>query len=296
MSYLCISLKKKHLLTIISALLAISVIMFSINHIYTEISTAAAASDDDNVISLPIIMYHQVTADSSKTDTYIVTCEQLESDFKYISENGYTAITAEELYTYISEGSEMPEKPIIITFDDGCESFFNYAVPLLEKYNLKAVMSVVGSFADRFTTVEDHNLRYSCLNWDEIAELTKSGRVEIANHTYDMHSNSGGRKGASKKFGESEEAYKAALVADATKMQEITFKYTGRYPVTFTFPYGAMSKNSRSIIKDMGFNVIFTCEEKVNKITSNPECLLGLGRYNRSGKYTTEKFFNKIEK
>lgn len=295
MSYLCVSLNKKHILSLICIILAISVITFSINCIYTVVSTAAAASDDDDAISLPIIMYHQITADSSATDTYIVTCEQLESDFKYISENGYTAITAEELYTYVSEGSGMPEKPIIITFDDGCESFFNYAVPLLEKYNLKAVMSVVGSFADRFTTVEDHNLRYSCLNWDEIAELTKNGRVEIANHTYDMHSNSGGRKGASKKFGESDEEYKAALVSDATKMQDLTFQYTGRYPVTFTFPYGAMSKNSRSIIASMGFHVIFTCEEKVNKITSNPECLLRLGRYNRSGKYTTEKFFNKIE-
>lgn len=296
MSYLCLSIKKKHILTAVSAVIAVFIIILAFPHYNADVITETVKSDGDNFVSLPIIMYHQITDKNSKADKYVVTCEQLESDFKYISENGYTAITAEELYKYVSEGSDLPKKPIIITFDDGCESFINYAVPLLEKYELKAVMSVVGSFADKFTTVEDHNLRYSCLNWDEITELTQSGRVEIANHTYDMHSNSGGRKGASKKAGESDENYKAALISDITKMQDLTFKYTGRYPITFTFPYGAMSKNSRSIISDMGFNVIFTCEEKVNRITSKTDCLLGLGRYNRSGKYTTEKFFNKIEK
>lgn len=296
MTYWCISVRKKHILTAISAVLAAFMIIFSLPHDNAAVSAGAVPSDNSVGTPLPVIMYHQITADLNGADKYIVTCEQLESDFKYISENGYTAITTEELYVCVTEGTPLPEKPIIITFDDGCESFLNYAVPLLEKYNLKAVMSVVGSFADRFTTVEDHNLRYSCLNWDEIKQLSDSGIVEIANHTYDMHNNSGGRKGASKKFGESDESYRIALTADVGKMQELTFKYTGRYPVTFTFPYGAMSKNSRSIISEMGFGVILTCEERVNKITSDPQCLLGIGRYNRSGKYTTEKFFDKIKK
>lgn len=296
MTYCCISIKKKHIVTAISAVLAAFMIIFSLPRGNSAVSVDSAQSDSSASTPLPVIMYHQITADSNGADKYIVTCEQLESDFKYISENGYTAITAEELYTCVTEGTPLPQKPIMITFDDGCERFLNYAVPLLEKYNLKAVMSVVGNFADRFTTVEDHNLRYSCLNWDEIKQLSESGIVEIANHTYDMHNNSGGRKGASKKSGESDESYKAALTADVGKMQELTFKYTGKYPVTFTFPYGAMSKNSRSIISEMGFGVILTCEERVNKITSDPQCLLGIGRYNRSGKYSTEKFFNKIEK
>lgn len=292
MFYQCISIKKKHIITAISAALAALMIIFSLPGTSNPVSVSSDASNQQTV-KLPIIMYHQITTDSSLADTYVVTCQQLENDFKYISEQGYTAITAEELYNCVTEGTSLPDKPIIITFDDGCESFYNYAVPLLEKYNLKAVMSVVGIFADRFTTVEDHNLRYSCLNWDEINELSSGGIVEIANHTYDMHNNSGGRKGASKKFGESDEAHKAAITADIGKMQELTFKHTGRYPVTFTFPYGAMSKNSRSIVSEMGFGVIFTCEEKINSITSDPACLLGLGRYNRSGKYSTQKFFEK---
>lgn len=296
MTYLCISVKKKHILTAISAVLAAFMIIFSLPQGKSAVSAGTVPAESSEPTPLPVIMYHQITADSNGADKYIVTCEQLENDFKYIRESGYTAITAEELYACVKNGTSLPEKPIMITFDDGCESFINYAVPLLEKYKLKAVMSVVGSFADRFTTVEDHNLRYSCLNWDEIAQLNSSGIVEIANHTYDMHNNSGGRKGASKKLGESDESYKAALTADVGKMQELTFKYTGKYPVTFTFPYGAMSKNSRSIISEMGFGVILTCEERVNKITCDPQCLMGIGRYNRSGKYTTEKFFDKIEK
>ncbi len=296
MTYWCISLKKKHIITAFSAVLAVLMIILSLPQSNSVASSQTATSPISTEIPLPVIMYHQITVDANATNKYTVTCEQLESDFKYISENGYTAITAEELYVCICEGIPLPAKPIMITFDDGCESFFNYAMPLLEKYNLKAVMSVVGSFADRFTTVEDHNIRYSCLNWDEIAQLTNSGIVEIANHTYNMHDNSGGRKGAAKKFGESEESYKAALTTDIGKMQELTFANTGKYPVTFTFPYGAMSKSSRRIVSEMGFGVIFTCEERINRITSDPQCLLGIGRYNRSGKYTTEKFFNKIEK
>ncbi len=295
MLYNCFLIRKRKIFAAMSVFVAVILSLSCVFRASGYFTPSSTNPDGEEGFKLTIIMYHQVTTSASLIGDYVVSVEQLESDFKYISEHGYTSITAEELYYYVSNGIELPENPIIITFDDGCESFYSYAYPLLQKYELKAVMSVVGSFADKFTLVEDHNLRYSCLNWDEIAELSDSGIVEIANHTYDMHSNSGGRKGAAKKYGESDDEYAAAITADIEKMQEETFNYTGKYPITFTFPYGAMSKNSRAIVADMGFGVIFTCEEKVNRITYDLDSLLGLGRYNRSGNYSTWEFFSKFE-
>lgn len=291
MLYRCFSLKKTALCFAVVILSILTAVLIIINYK----SDAKTVSQSVEGTPLPIIMYHQITDNPSKKDKYVVSCNQLEEDFKYIKQNGYTAITAAELYEYISENKPLPQKPIIITFDDGCESFLTYAVPLLEKYDLKAVMSIVGSFTDKFTQTEDHNIRYSCLNWHEVRQLDQSGRVEIANHTYDMHSNSGGRKGASQKKGESEQTYRDALSNDIGRMQKLLEEQIGKPAQTFTFPYGAMSKSSRIIVSEMGFNVIFTCEERVNIITNDISQLKGLGRYNRSGNYSTQEFFSRFE-
>lgn len=101
----------------------------------------ASQTNEKNGIRLPIIMYHSIL--KSKTNTFIVSPEQLENDFKYIKEHGYTTITMTNLIEYVYNDLSLPEKPIIITFDDGYYNNFTYLAPLLRKYDMKAVVSIV---------------------------------------------------------------------------------------------------------------------------------------------------------
>ncbi|MBR1738650.1 MAG: polysaccharide deacetylase family protein, partial [Firmicutes bacterium] len=84
-------------------------------------------TEAENTVELPIIMYHNITEKYDMTGKYAVMRTQFENDLKYIKENGYTTITAKELINYAENNGQLPEKPIMITFDDGYESFYAYA-------------------------------------------------------------------------------------------------------------------------------------------------------------------------
>lgn len=259
--------------------------------------SAKEVFQEEQRISLPILMYHNLSKKAGLLGRYVVSVEQFEKDLKYIQENKFTPITMTELIEYVYEGEPLPEKPIMITFDDGYESFYAYAYPLLQKYNMKAVMSIVGAYTDLFTKTPDHNLDYSHLTWDEVNEMSKSGLVEIQNHSFDMHKNGGDRKGCAKKNRENVKAYEIELKQDLLKMQEETLQFTGIKPNTFTYPYGALCPEALPILKEMGFRAALTCYEVKNEITaSDSEALYSLGRFNRESGVSTEQFFAKLAK
>lgn len=117
-------------------------------------SFSFAKSDDE--IELPIIMYHSLL--KYQKSTYIVHPNIFEEDLKYIQSKGYSTITMTELINYVYNDAPLPEKPIIITFDDGYYNNLSYAVPLLHKYNMKAVVSIVGEYSDRYTESDEATL------------------------------------------------------------------------------------------------------------------------------------------
>lgn len=245
---------------------------------------------------LPIVMYHQLTQDKSKAGKYVLTVEQFEKDLIYLKENGYSSVTVCQLLDYASGVGELSQKSVMITFDDGCEAVYAYALPLLKKYGFTAVCFAIGSVADKYSKINDHNLLYSNLTWDEIKELCDGGIIDIQSHTYDLHENSDGRSGLKKKKSETFEQYSEFLTADALKMKEKMIEYTGKVPVAIAYPFGSYSKESAAILKSCGIKMAFTCEEKVNVIKkAESEWLFGLGRYNRPEGINSESFFRKWE-
>ncbi len=270
---------------LIASLLVI-ILSFSCVYIYTTVN-ADAASDQD-YIKVPIIMYHSIL--KSKSGDYTVHPNTLERDLVYIKERGYTSITMQDLISYVYENSPLPEKPIIITFDDGHYNNLSYAVPMLKKYNMKAVISIVGKYTDTFTDTDEANPNYGYLRWKDINELICNGNIEFQNHTYNLHS-IGTRKGCMKKKFETKEDYETLLTNDLQKLQEEFIKNTNYTPNTFTYPFGAISKDSIDIIKKLGFKASLSCESGVNHITKNINCLYCLKRNNRPSNISTENFF-----
>lgn len=245
-------------------------------------------------IKVPIIMYHSILKDSSKSNKYIITPTTFEKDLQYIYEHGYTTITMSDLIAYVHQDKPLPEKPIIITFDDGHYNNLGYAVPLLEKYNMKAVISIVGSYTDTFSRTDEANLNYSYLRWKDIRNLMADEIIEFQNHTYNLHSNTNGRMGCSKKSYESKASYEKVLSEDISKLQEQFKENTGYVPNTFTYPFGSISKASYPVIKNLGFKASLSCASGVNYITKDPECLYCLKRNNRPSGISSEQFFKKI--
>ena len=275
--------KLAHILLFLFILIFIFVLLFSF-----------VFANSEEYIKVPIIMYHSILKDPARSNKYTITPAVLEEDLKYIKANGYETITISDLISYVYDDKPLPPKPIILTFDDGHYNNYGYLYPLLEKYDMKAVISIVGSYTDKFSETDEANLNYSYLRWKDINELISSGRVEFQNHTYNLHDNTHGRIGAKKKQGESDDEYKKILEEDINKLQNEFKENTGYVPTCFTYPFGGISNSSLDIIKELGFKASLSCEEGINKITKNPNSLYLLKRYNRPSYISTYNFFQKI--
>lgn len=244
-------------------------------------------------VALRVVMYHSLLKEKSRQGKYVVSPECFENDLKYLADNGYTTVNVQDLINYVQNGTPLPEKPVMITFDDGYYNNYLYAFPLIQKYHVKVIISPVGSYTDRDTNGDSGHANYSYLTWGEIQEMMQSGLVEFQNHTYNLHSTKG-RIGASKLKRESTAAYQALLAEDLGKMQQEMLQNTGYVPTAFFYPFGEVSPESLQVLASLGFQASFTCQEKTNFITRDPECLYGLGRYLRPAGLSSESYFRKI--
>ncbi len=275
---------KKIITVLLIVIILITVFSGSVSNV---ISTST-----NPVIRLPIIMYHYILKDSKHWGKYVVSPDDFESDIIYLKEKGYTTIVIQDLVDFVYNEKELPEKPIMLTLDDGFLTNYTYILPLLEKHNCKAVVSIVGKYVDDCSDSSGCNKTY--LNWDQVKELVASPYIEIQNHSYNMHDENS-RKGSCKKKGETYDEYKKALSDDVGKFQILIEEKTGYKPTSFTYPYGFISKESKQILIEMGFLATLSCNKGVNLLSGNKEDLYELKRFNRPKDINQEQFFKQFE-
>lgn len=260
-----------------------------------DFTTLETINNSDNDIFLPIIMYHSLLKDTSLQNDYTVSPELFEDDLKYLKDNNYNTINVNDLIDYVYNDKALPEKCIMLTFDDGYYNNYYYAFPLLKKYECKAVISPIASMTELYTENNEISVSYGHITVDNIKEMVESGLVEIQNHSYDMHKLKP-RMGVSKKKGETYDSYKLNIEKDITTAQNYLKDNTGISPPCFVYPFGAKSEDTEKIIKELGFKCTLTCTEKPNYISKSEESLINLGRYRRDNGESMEALLNKINK
>lgn len=199
--------------------------------------TSAAASQ------MPILMYHDITEDSNKTNSLTITEERFRLDMEFLKEFGYTALLPEDLVKIQKGQMKMPKKPIMVTFDDGYLSNYTYAYPILQQTDTKAAIAVV---AHNMKTDEYLAEERSMLCWSEMREMSDSGLVEIGLHTYNLHNpqHAGaiapdGINGVDRLKGETKENYNLRVGGDLSKGLSVIEQNLGKKVHLFAYPYGA---------------------------------------------------------
>ena len=272
------------------------IIAFTTVFTFSALFSGADGRDDKSAkeeVFLPIIMYHSILKDKKLQNDYTISPTLFENDLKYLTDNGYTTVTVEDLINYVYHGKDLPDRCIMLTFDDGYYNNYYYAYPLLKKYKCRAVISPIASMTEKFTQTQDISVTYGHISDNDIREMVNSGYVEIQNHSYDMHTLTP-RKGVSKKRGESTEDYKNTVTNDITKAQNYLENVTGKKPSCFVYPFGAKSDGTEEIVRELGFVCTMTCTEEPNVITRDKESLFELGRYRRDGKESMESLMKSI--
>ena len=277
---------KRKFLAALAVLLLFSCITINASPLETLMGLALG-----EVAEVPIIMYHAL--EDTPDNKWEITAKEFESDLKYIVENGFTPVVMQDLIDFVHSGKHLPEKPIVLSFDDGRMPTMDIILPMLEKYNAKITMAIIGHETDYYTEIDRQGKisRHPHMTWDEVAAAHKSGRVEIQSHTYNLH----GKNGAKKMKGESTEAYRERLLADLNKFADVLNSNIGIAPNSLAYPLGAISDVSDDIIKGAGYLASLSCEQKTNIIrVGDADSLFSLKRYLRPPHKTSMEFFAKL--
>ena len=268
---------KKIIRSLLSAVI-VSAVMFSMCSCKKDTQVC-----QEEALKLTVIMYHGLTDKHSRQNQYMISPDSFEDDLKFLKENGYHTISVSELILHFKDKRPLPEKPVLITYDDGYLNNYTFAFPLLKKYNAKALISPIGISADEAEKEKYRSADWSQCRWSELMEMCNSGLVELGNHTYDLHKTGGGKNGAAKMYGEDEQEYEKRLKEDVITANEAIIKHTGKTPQAFVYPFGAKSGSTEEIIRSLGFSAIFDCENKMNILTSQDD-LYHLHRFIRAEK------------
>ncbi len=250
----------------------------------SSFGTLIPAASNIKAVKLPILMYHKISPRQSSWGKYSISPYELEADIKLILTRGFTPINMADLIAYTNGTEKLPEKPIMLTFDDGNRSDFLYAYPLAQKYNIKILCSTVGAYTENSDKVY--------LSWEEMQEMQKSGLVEFQNHSFDLHNFDSSRKGCLKSNAETSEHYKTLISDDLSRSQALFERNGIKTPTCFTYPFGMRDDLLLDYVKENGFEASLGTYAQINVLGDN---LYDLRRFNRPHNYNIGKILDLAE-
>ena len=229
---------------------------------------------------LRVLMYHK-TIDYGQTDLLTVSRDQLEEQFQLLLREGYNCVSLQEVLNHILNGSPMKKKPVILTFDDGYKNNFTVLYPLLQKYNLKAVIFLVPSFIKKAEA--GNGIEY--MNIEEILTMDPA-LVEFGLHTFDH-----------KSYNKLElEAIEQDIIKTKEWFKAFKIKYRPALAYTFgEYPKGNKAKRMAifSLFKKYGVQAAFNIGNRVNSLPLKQNFVIQ--RIDVRGTESLSKFSSKVK-
>ena len=207
----------------------------SVSPIATTPTLEPTVAPMKNIAGVPVLMYHSIMYE--KDNHVRMPKEMFNEQMKYLKDNGYKTISLEELYAYLKKDAPLPDKPIVITLDDGYEDNYSTAFPILKAYGFKAVIFII-------TNKVDKNSKYITLAQQK--EMLAAG-IEIESHTVshqDLNTLS-----SEKQLVELEDS-KSFL----QKVLNIDVKY-------LAYPYGHYNSDTLKCVAQANYVMAFTTEK-----------------------------------
>lgn len=252
--------------------------------------------------------YHDVEDEIADERYLSVRTSALNDQIAWLHDNGYTAISVQQILDAHNGGKSLPEKSVLLSFDDGYSSFYTRVYPLLKAYNWPALWAPVGQWLD---TPADQSVDFGGLptererfaNWEVVRALKDSPLVNIGSHTWDSHYGAQGNPQGSnqpvaahrqydpdKKEYESEAAFRNRIEKDVRKITEKIKEVTGKSPIAWVWPYGAANGTTLSIAQEYGYKMAFTLQTGLASV----EDLSNIPRLLISGNPSITEFARKV--
>ena len=186
---------------------------------------------------IAVLTYHGVVEQVTDANSVDISVDYFEKQMKWLSKHDYKTITMDEFYTWKQEKKKFPRKTVLITFDDGQKNIYENALPILEKYKLKATVFVVWRYN------EDEKTKEFYINKEEINDIRKNHKLlSIESHSYNLHIREKAVAGNYELYNED---------MKTVKRLDEKAKY-------YAYPFGIYNDNYKKALKYNGYKLAFT--------------------------------------
>ena len=214
---------------------------------------------------VPILMYHSISAHAtSKYRPFAVPPEMFASHLAYLRQHLYTPITVTQFVRAgVQGGAALPERPVVLTFDDGFADFLAEALPILQQYNFTATLYIATGFigsTSRWMQREGEATR-PMLTWDQVSEINASG-IECGGHSHwhrqlDMLSVSEAQD-------------------EIVRCKKLLEDHLGQEVSTFAYPHGYHSTTIKRLVREAGYTSACAVVYAMSSTTADPFALARL--------------------
>ena len=252
---------------------------------FSEVLQATALPDETVSRDVPVLMWHNLAEESSGDMT--ISVDTFRAQIEALHEAGFRTVSLQQLYDYVHFGTELPGKPIVLTFDDGYFSNYEYAFPILQEYDMQATIFAIGVSVGKDTYKDTDHAMTPHFGADEAREMVASGLISVQSHTYDMHQwppfedgNAQVRETLLPFDGEADADYEAAVEADFAESRELLESITGQPVNALAFPEGAYVTLTQDALRSAGAELTFTTVRAVNTVVKGlPQSLCAMPRF-----------------
>lgn len=264
-------------------------------------ASAHKALETPHTANVPILLYHHL----SLTDPESSTClhpDTFARQMDLLEANGYTPVDFDALIAFVEQGIPLPEHPVVITFDDGYLSNYEYAFPILQEHGYPATIFAIGCSIGHYEYYKDTEYVLTPhFGQPEINEMLASGLISIESHTYDMHQwapfepeNAPVRTTLLPLESDTESSYIAAVMSDNQRQQKTFATFGIPDSNILAFPNGMYNTLTDVATKACGFQVTVTTDHtRINTLVQGlPQSLIDLGRLNVDGSTTDKDLLN----
>ncbi|MBE9019311.1 polysaccharide deacetylase family protein [Chroococcidiopsidales cyanobacterium LEGE 13417] len=227
---------------------------------YFNSSPYPTINERAKLAKVPILMYHDILP--KKQVFFDVTPQEFEQHLQFIKQQGFTPISYDQLVIHLRTGLPLPEKPIMLTFDDGYGGHYEYVYPLLKKYGYPAVFSI-------YTSGVGNNVGRSHVSWEQLKEMAADPLITVAAHSV-THPEDLRRLSDDK------------LQMEVTKSKQILENKLDIPIRYFTYPAGKYNQKVAAAVKKAGYLSALTMNDNDERFAGDSESLLAIDRFGQS--------------
>lgn len=234
------------------------------------------------------LAYHAVQDDKADQTFLAVRTDQLLSHLAWLRDNGYQAVSVDQILAAQNGGTDLPAKAVLLSFDDGYQDFYTRVLPLLRAFNWPAVLAPVGNWLE---TPADQKVQFGdiaaprdmFLHRENLQRTARSPLVEIGAHTYNQHKGiQGNPQGhqlpamANRMYLPEQQRYESVaefeqrIRTDVAAITRVLKETTGKQPRVWVWPYGAVNGTAQRIIREAGYQLFLTLGEGLADVR-NPD-------------------------